>query len=99
MPSGLSVDKGISGTAKLLTKFRSDSPANPSDNKGDNKGDPWGWTQKFKKYKSDHGKIGGTRYDITNMSRKERAGYAFDKKDPLQAFSAKDIKEGNLDIQ
>lgn len=42
------------------------------------------------------GKLGGKHYDITQMSRSERAGFSFDGKDPLKEFSDKDIKSGVL---
>jgi hypothetical protein len=32
------------------------------------------------------------------MSRKERAGHAFDGKNPLKDVAEKDLKEGNLDF-
>ncbi|KAJ4991125.1 hypothetical protein SVAN01_03475 [Stagonosporopsis vannaccii] len=66
--------------------------------------DPWGWGKILGDYKKKHGtgkggaSIGGTKYDITKMSRKERASHAFDKKDPLADVSDKDLKEGNLDF-
>jgi len=50
-------------------------------------------------YKSNHtpgGKLGGEQYNILKTTRKERAGYAFDKKDPLAQFSDNDLREGNL---
>ncbi|KAF2829727.1 hypothetical protein CC86DRAFT_367670 [Ophiobolus disseminans] len=88
--------KGIAGTEKLIEE------AEPSDEtklaKKTDK-DPWKWTRRLKDYKSLHGpKIGGTKYDITKMSRKERAKHAFDNKDPLADISEKDLKEGNLDL-
>lgn len=66
--------------------------------------DPWGWGKVLGDYKRKQGtgkgggSIGGTKYDITKMSRKERAAHAFDKKDPLADVSDKDLKEGNLDF-
>jgi hypothetical protein len=61
--------------------------------------DPWKWSEKFKAYKQrQHPKMGGTHYDITKMSRKDRAAAAFDKKDPLADVSAKDLKENLLDF-
>lgn len=57
----------------------------------------------LKKYKKNHSAsgnlIGGSNYDILKMSRSERARYAFDKKDPLKAVSAKDLREGNIMIR
>lgn len=53
----------------------------------------------LKDYKKQHtagNKLGGESYNILKMSRKERAGYAFEKKDPLAQFSDKDLREGNL---
>jgi hypothetical protein len=91
--SGLGADKGISGTEDLLKKFRGESSSKPNDKK-----DLWGWRPKLRKYDMLYGKIGGTKYDITKMSRKDRAGYAFDGKDPLQDISAKDLREGNIAI-
>lgn len=57
----------------------------------------------LKRYKKEHGtgkggSIGGTKYDITKISRKERAKHAFDNKDPLADNSEKELKEGNLDF-
>ncbi|KAF2442733.1 hypothetical protein P171DRAFT_522459 [Karstenula rhodostoma CBS 690.94] len=95
--SGLAFDKGISGTEDLLKKFRGQSSSKPIEII-----DLWGWTLKFVKYGilyATNGKIGGTNYDITKMTRKERASYAFDKTDPLKNFSAKDIQEGYLEIK
>lgn len=92
--------KGIAGTEKLIEE------AEPSDGtelpKKTDK-DPWKWAKRLKDYKSHYGvtaakKIGGTRYDITKMTRKERASHAFDGKDPLADVSEKDLKEGNLDF-
>ncbi|KAK5128308.1 hypothetical protein LTR85_002975 [Meristemomyces frigidus] len=63
------------------------------------KGERYKWAKKLKEYKAQHtsgGKLGGDSYDITKMSRKQRAGYAFDKKDPLADVSDKDLREGNL---
>lgn len=52
--------------------------------------------REYKKNYTGGNKLGGERYNIMKMSRKERASYAFDKKDPLAEFSEKDIMEGNL---
>jgi hypothetical protein len=65
--------------------------------------DPWGWKQTFQLYKSLHAvpcgrvhKIGGFHYDITRMTRAQRAQHAFDDEDPLKDVSDKDLREGNL---
>lgn len=42
------------------------------------------------------GRLGGTEFDITKMSRKERASYAFNKKDPLGHIPDRAFKEGVL---
>ena len=61
--------------------------------------DPWQWDAKFKAYKKMQGKsLGGQKYDITKMSRAERADSAFNGKDPLADVSAKDLKENLLDF-
>jgi hypothetical protein len=62
-------------------------------------GDPWKWTKTFKAYKKKHHpKMGGQHYDITKMSRAERAKAAFDGKDPFAHIPAKDLKENLLDL-
>jgi hypothetical protein len=89
--------KGIAGTASLLKDIEaSDLSKLPKKTVKD----PWGWAKKLKEYKSQHGtpKIGGTKYDITKMTRAERAGHAFDGKDPLADVSEKDLKDGLLDF-
>lgn len=96
--SKIDSSKGVPGTAKLIDKAEpSDESKLPSKTE---KG-PWKWNKRLKDYKSLHGspKIGGTKYDITKMSRKERASHAFDNKDPLADVSEKDLKEGNLDFE
>jgi predicted KAP-like P-loop ATPase len=94
--AGFDNEKGIATTAKLIEEAEPSAQeelAKKSDK------DPWKWSKRLKDYKSNHGpKIGGTKYDITKMSRKERASYAFDHKDPLADISDKDLKEGNLDF-
>ncbi|KAH7392682.1 hypothetical protein BKA66DRAFT_439397 [Pyrenochaeta sp. MPI-SDFR-AT-0127] len=61
--------------------------------------DPWGWNAKFKAYKKRQGsRLGGQRYDITKMSRKDRAAAAYDGKDPLARFSLKDLREDCIDF-
>lgn len=94
-------EKGISNSKELLDGVKGASEAKLAKNTDK---DPWGWDKMLKGYKQKHGTgkgagtIGGTKYDITKMSRKERASYAFDKKDPLADISDKDLKEGNLDL-
>jgi hypothetical protein len=95
--SKLEASKGVTGTEKLLEDIEaSDEKKLPKKSVKD----PWGWAKRLKEYKSLYGnpKIGGTQYDITKMTRKERARYAFDNEDPLQDVSEKDLKEGNLDF-
>lgn len=52
----------------------------------------------FKEYMDRHRAQpkGKFTFNILQMSRAERAGHAFDKKDPLAEFSEKDLKAGNL---
>lgn len=98
--AGLDVEKGVYGTAKLLEMLKEDGDGDGVNAAGKSDKDPWGWAKRLRAYKRDHGtpNIGGSRHDITRMSRKERAQYAFDGKDPLKDISAKDLKEGNLDF-
>jgi hypothetical protein len=59
--------------------------------------DAWKWADKFKKYKQGRAPVmGGQKYDITKMSRADRAAAAFDGKDPLVDDSAKDLKDNAL---
>jgi hypothetical protein len=90
-------DRGIAGSAKIIEE------AEPSDDnelaKKTDK-DPWKWSQRLRDFKKHYGtpKIGGTHYDITKMTRKERASAAFDHKDPLADVSDTDLKDGLLDF-
>ncbi|KAJ8109846.1 hypothetical protein OPT61_g7160 [Boeremia exigua] len=94
-------EKGMFNSAEILKKATGGSVEKLA-KKTDK--DPWGWNKMLKGYKREHGtgagggKIGGTEYDITRMSRKKRASYADDGKDPLADVSEKDLKEGNLDF-
>jgi hypothetical protein len=55
------------------------------------------WTGKFQEYKEGRAPVmGGHKYDITKMSRVDRAAAAFDGKDPLAGVSDKDLKDGLL---
>ncbi|KAI1258102.1 hypothetical protein MGN70_001148 [Eutypa lata] len=63
---------------------------------GNAKADRWAWKKKFTAFKKDNGITAGEKYNILKMSRKERASYAFDKKDPLKSVSEKDLREGNI---
>ncbi|KAF1938112.1 hypothetical protein EJ02DRAFT_425980 [Clathrospora elynae] len=88
----LDASKGVASTTKLLEEL------DDGDAKSSSK-DPWGWAKLLKKYKSNYGtKIGGTKYDITKMSRKERAKHAFDGEDPLKDVPDQALKDGTLDF-
>lgn len=89
--------KGTSNTEKLLKKDKASSEKTISAQK-DAK-DPWGWGKMLKDYKATHGKIGGRKHDITKMTRKERAGYAFKKVDPLKDIPEKVLKEDGIDLR
>jgi hypothetical protein len=65
--------------------------------------DPWDWKKKLQLYKDFHAvpvgrghKIGGFHYDVTRMTRAERAQHSYDDEDPLKNVSDKDLREGNL---
>lgn len=61
--------------------------------------DPWQWDANFKAYKNGrHPVLGGQKYDITKMSRAQRAAAAYDKKDPLADVPVKDLKDNLLDF-
>ncbi|KAF2130921.1 hypothetical protein P153DRAFT_395323 [Dothidotthia symphoricarpi CBS 119687] len=92
-------NKGVTSTAKLLEELEEEGEVNEGELPNASTKDPWGWAKRLKEYKREHGpKIGGTNYDITLMSRKERAKHAFKGVDPLKDVSEKDLKEGNLDF-
>jgi len=60
--------------------------------------DPWHWHEKFQAYKKRQGEpLGGEKYDITKMSRTERAAASFTGKDPLAKIPVKYLKENLLD--
>ena len=61
----------------------------------------------YKEYKSNYEtqqswrgppKIGGDMFDITKMTRQERAEAAFDKKDPLAHISDADLRKGKFQL-
>ncbi|ORY18876.1 hypothetical protein BCR34DRAFT_553706 [Clohesyomyces aquaticus] len=99
--AGLDPNKGVASTAKRLHDLaeRYEVEENGELAKGSEK-DPWDWDKKLRTYKKAHGtpSIGGKRYDITKMSRAERASYAFDGKDPLADIPLKALKEDLLDF-
>ncbi|KAI1141554.1 hypothetical protein F5Y05DRAFT_373042 [Hypoxylon sp. FL0543] len=66
---------------------------------GSVKPDRWEWKKKFKKFTKDYNKVGGNKYNILKMSRKERASYALDKKDPLADIPQRAIQEGVIRVR
>ncbi|KAF2175498.1 hypothetical protein K469DRAFT_756227 [Zopfia rhizophila CBS 207.26] len=95
--AALDPSKGVFGTDKLLEKLKEAEDGYEEDTTGRSERDPWAWGKKLRRYKKSFGlRIGGSSYDITKMTRKERAKYAFDGKDLLKDISEKDIKQGNL---
>ncbi|KAI1106588.1 hypothetical protein F4804DRAFT_300500 [Jackrogersella minutella] len=62
------------------------------------KSDKWDWKKKFKKFSKEN-KIGGDKYNILKMTRKERASFALDKKDPLADVPDKAIEEGIVRVR
>lgn len=64
--------------------------------------DPWAWHFTFKRWMKLHyhdiGR-GFQNYDITKMTRAERAQHAFDGKDPLKKIPVKDLQNNLLDFQ
>jgi hypothetical protein len=93
----LDASKGVAGTVKLLEEIEASEVGKL---RKKTVKDPWVWAKRLKEYNNQHGtpKIGGTKYDITKMTRKERAEHAFDGKNPLADVSDKDLKEGLLDF-
>ncbi|CAI9632056.1 unnamed protein product [Alternaria burnsii] len=62
------------------------------------KKDPWHWNEKFNAYKERQGEtLGGEKYDITKMTRADRAAASFTGKDPLAKIPVKYLKENLLD--
>ncbi|EUC50517.1 hypothetical protein COCMIDRAFT_959 [Bipolaris oryzae ATCC 44560] len=80
---------------------KSGSP-NGKNSKGKNakkEDDVWNWVKIFKAYKKERGPVmGGEKYDITKMTRAERAESAFDQRDPLVDFPVKDLKKNLVDF-
>ncbi|KAF2684732.1 hypothetical protein K458DRAFT_366060 [Lentithecium fluviatile CBS 122367] len=95
--AALDPSRGVFSTDKLLEKLEQADNKYKEDTTGRPDRDPWAWGEKLKRYKKSYGpRIGGSSYDITKMTRKERAKYAFDGEDPLKDISEKDLKQGNL---
>lgn len=100
------IDVGVSFEGKKLANKSDDGD---SDEEGFNEDDTnewpkaandrWSFSKKLKEHKDTYELLGGTEYDITKMSRAQRAEHAFDKKDPLADVPLKDLKEGNLMLQ
>jgi hypothetical protein len=60
--------------------------------------DPWHWAANFRAFKKRRGStFGGEKYDITKMSRSDRAAASFTGKDSLAEIQAKDLKDNLLD--
>ncbi|EMD96041.1 hypothetical protein COCC4DRAFT_122583 [Bipolaris maydis ATCC 48331] len=65
-----------------------------------NEDDVWNWVKVFKAYKKLRSPVmGGQHYDITKMSRAERAAAAFDHQDPLADIPAKELRNNLIDIE
>jgi len=68
--------------------------------KGSTNAGRWHWPKKFKdqkKYGMELGPMkGGSSFNILEWTRKERAKFAFDKKDPLSAEDLKELKNGGI---
>lgn len=77
--------------------------SNPKSSKGKNtkkEDDVWNWAKVFKTYKKKRDPImGGEQYDITKLTRAERARWAFDHKDPLADIPTKDLKNNLVDFE
>jgi hypothetical protein len=90
--------KGISTAKKLLDGVKG---ANQKNLPSVSQSDPWSWKTELQAYKNHYairGKIGGTSYDITRMTRKERADHAYDGVDPLKDVPVDVLREGRLDF-
>ena len=75
-----------------------DNVENTRNAKGGDK-DPLHWNDKFNAYKDKrHPKMGGEHYDITKMSRADRAAASFTGKDPLADVPVKDLQANLLDL-
>ncbi|KAF1851941.1 uncharacterized protein K460DRAFT_373832 [Cucurbitaria berberidis CBS 394.84] len=106
-------DKGIEETLGNIPEDESNEHEAPSDKEGEtphtkrkrdepskaSENDPWQWNAKFEAYKQRQGSsLGGQKYDITKMSRADRAAAAYSGKDPLADIPPKDLKENLLDF-
>ncbi|KAI0003598.1 hypothetical protein F4779DRAFT_92148 [Xylariaceae sp. FL0662B] len=65
---------------------------------GDARPDRWNFKKDFKKFAKNWQIEITDKYNILKMSRRSRAGHAFDHKDPLAGIPEKHIKEGNIMI-
>ena len=92
----LDTSKALASTELRIATLKDDKE--PGSVEKTTKADKWSWDAKFKAYKRRQGKVGGNHYDITKMSRAQRAEAAFEKKDPLAAISLKDLKADMLDL-
>ncbi|KAI1380358.1 hypothetical protein F4677DRAFT_406562 [Hypoxylon crocopeplum] len=90
-------DAGCFGTDEKIAALEKELGKGIRPFHGTPRPDRWEWRKKFKKFSKDH-KIGGEKYNILKMSRRERASYAFDKKDPLADLPDKAIQEGNVRV-
>jgi hypothetical protein len=62
--------------------------------------DLWEWDAKYKAYKHmRRPKMGGTHYDITKMTRADRAAATIQGKDPLADVPVKDLKDDLIDFE
>lgn len=93
-----SVEKKISSAPATTTKGKRKRGLDNVENAGSAEEDPWHWDDKFQAYKTSKGKMGGEHYDITKMSRADRAAASFTGKDPLADIPVKDLKENLLDL-
>lgn len=82
----------------------SDDSANKTKTKAKGKSkaakeDLWRWSEQFNAYKQEHRHaLGGQKYDVTKMTRAERAAAAFNGKDPLADCLVKDLKANLIDF-
>ncbi|KAK5662239.1 hypothetical protein OQA88_8144 [Cercophora sp. LCS_1] len=101
---------GPSDLEDVAAKFDADAPLpKPESNTG--KADPFNFAKALKAYKTRHGgvmaflskrskagttPIGGDALDLTSWTSKERAAYAFNKKDPLGKKELDALKRGDV---
>lgn len=83
-------EQGIDGLDREDQPMKRFKDVEPMESNSTN--DRWDWTTKYQAFE----RRGGNSYNILKFSRQKRRHYNVFNKDPLQQFSVKDLREGNI---